>query len=588
MATKAFLIARVSDPEQRSALPAQIQRLERYAAEKGYDAKLFEFDETAYKDTRSTFTDIVAEIKAFPDPCVVVFDKIDRYSRDSSQKEIKTLDELRRAGKIELHFPSDGLFVYKDSPATDLFRLGIGLALAKYYSDSIRDNVKRKVEQKLRDGEWPGKAPLGYLNRRINEKMTTIDPDPERERYAVKIFELRSQGVPYEAIAKQMFDEGLRSNTAKERRMTKGGIEHIIHNPFYYGVMRYEGKLYPHKYKPLISRKLFNECQAMNEERSNHKTKSRDDDRGDGKGSTFTLNGILKCGYCGCSISSYVKKGHVYMRCTKARGPCPQGHLKEANVFKKLEDVLRTFALTEENVEQVIGELKRKHDDQQEYYTTRVTSIRSEYDSIKQKKRTVYFDKLDQRITLDLHDEIVRDLSDREEELNAELRRLTQNDTSFLVTSAYLLEVARSASTLFHSSKPALQHKLLQFVLSNLTIKGENIDFNLKTPFDVIAGCSQTQNWLPELDSNQQPTRYTESSCFHGAWTISSPRRTPGAGRYLQEYCWDSLASLYTLSPTMCPGDLGSGLPVRLPRVHPVFIPALLQGAAIDSELLCH
>lgn len=40
--------------------------------------------------------------------------------------------------------------------------------------------------------------------------------------------------------------------------------------------------------------------------------------------------------------------------------------------------------------------------------------------------------------------------------------------------------------------------------------------------------------WLPELDSNQQPTRYTKSSCFHVAWTISSSCKT-GARRIVSE-----------------------------------------------------
>ena len=69
------------------------------------------------------------------------------------QAEVKALNKLREAGKIEIHFPSDNLFVHKNSPASDLFRLGIGVVLAKYYSDSIRDNVKRRFEQKLHDGE---------------------------------------------------------------------------------------------------------------------------------------------------------------------------------------------------------------------------------------------------------------------------------------------------------------------------------------------------------------------------------------------------------------------------------------------------
>ena len=83
MKTKAFLIARVSDPEQRQALPAQVLRLEKYGKDKDYVDELFEFDESAYKDNRKTFGNMVKSIEAYPNVRIVVFDKIERYTRDS-------------------------------------------------------------------------------------------------------------------------------------------------------------------------------------------------------------------------------------------------------------------------------------------------------------------------------------------------------------------------------------------------------------------------------------------------------------------------------------------------------------------------
>lgn len=49
---------------------------------------------------------------------------------------------------------------------------------------------------------------------------------------------------------------------------------------------------------------------------------------------------------------------------------------------------------------------------------------------------------------------------------------------------------------LFQSSKPALKSKLLRLLLSNLALDNKKLVFNLKAPFDVIAECSKTQNWL--------------------------------------------------------------------------------------------
>lgn len=59
----AILIARVSTEEQRDAgnsLPAQIARLEKYCAAKGFTIiKACSFDESAYKNQRLEFDEII-------------------------------------------------------------------------------------------------------------------------------------------------------------------------------------------------------------------------------------------------------------------------------------------------------------------------------------------------------------------------------------------------------------------------------------------------------------------------------------------------------------------------------------------------
>ena len=79
--SKAFMIARVSDPSQRDALPAQELRLREYAERYELDSEMFSFDETAYKSDRQKFQQIVEKIEKYPGFCIVVFDKIDRFTR---------------------------------------------------------------------------------------------------------------------------------------------------------------------------------------------------------------------------------------------------------------------------------------------------------------------------------------------------------------------------------------------------------------------------------------------------------------------------------------------------------------------------
>ena len=98
---KAYLIARVSTDDQKDALPAQRYRLQDYAAREFTSSQLVEFQESAFKEGRKQFAEIITTITAEHEPVAVVFDKIDRFSRDSSADETRALRKLCFAGKIE-------------------------------------------------------------------------------------------------------------------------------------------------------------------------------------------------------------------------------------------------------------------------------------------------------------------------------------------------------------------------------------------------------------------------------------------------------------------------------------------------------
>src|SRR5690606_31008620 len=144
---KAIIIARVSTEEQKDAgnsLPAQTVRLESYCERKGFKIiKKFSFDESAYKDKRAEFDQILDYVIAQKELVAVCFDKVDRLSRNVFDKRVAELYEKALRDEIELHFPSDGQIINSKISAVEKFQFGISLGLAKYFSDAISDNVKR-------------------------------------------------------------------------------------------------------------------------------------------------------------------------------------------------------------------------------------------------------------------------------------------------------------------------------------------------------------------------------------------------------------------------------------------------------------
>ncbi len=501
--TKAFLIARVSDPRQIDALPAQELRLNDYADRLKLNKELHSFDETAYKEDRVKFIEIITEAIKYPDYFIIIFDKIDRMTRDVSSDIVSILKNLVRDGRCELHFPSDGLVYHQHSPAHDKTRLDMGMVFGGYYSMAISDNVKRKIEQKLHDGEYPGKACVGYKNIKYEvegKETKNIIPDPDRKQYITKAFELRLESKSYRTIARILKKDGLRSNTKKQGVVGQSQIETMLRNPFYYGVMKYDGGLYPHKYEPIINKSIFDKVQQVNEKRKIDK----------GKTSTkqvFIFSGLIKCATCGCSISSYEKKGHVYMRCTKAKEgvTCDQPHVSEAELMPQITELLDKLKISEGLVNQVLDVLKNEHDNIQLFYKNAITQTRSEYQRLERKLGTLYEDRLDRRITVDDYDKYVMKYKTEMEELDSKLVEYTNNDTSFQLTSAYLLQLASKAKLLFEKSQPEQKNKILRMLLANPTLKAKRLQLPLLKPFASIVNSLETQNWLRRLDSNQWP-----------------------------------------------------------------------------------
>jgi DNA invertase Pin-like site-specific DNA recombinase len=71
-------------------------------------------------------------------------------------------------GKITtLKFPT----LWFENTPQGKFMLSIAFGQSKYYIDNLSENVKRGIRQKLRNGVYPNKAPISYLNEPRKRSM---------------------------------------------------------------------------------------------------------------------------------------------------------------------------------------------------------------------------------------------------------------------------------------------------------------------------------------------------------------------------------------------------------------------------------
>src|SRR3989338_8753803 len=166
---KYILYARKSteeDDRQVLSIEAQLVELQEYAAKEKLEiVASFQEAKTAKEPGRIKFAEMLSFLEQGKADGIISWhpDRLARNSVDGG-KIIHFVDK----GHIKsLKFPT---FWFEPTPQ-GLFMLNIAFGQSKYFVDSLRENVKRGLRKKDRRGEWPGKAPLGYLNDRNPRKM---------------------------------------------------------------------------------------------------------------------------------------------------------------------------------------------------------------------------------------------------------------------------------------------------------------------------------------------------------------------------------------------------------------------------------
>ena len=486
----AVVYARVSSKEQERegfSIPAQQKLLREYAAQNGIKiVREFIDVETAKVAGRSNFNKMVEFIEVDPSLSIILVEKTDRLYRNF--RDYVLLEELN----LEIHLVKEGEIISQESKSHAKFIHGIKLLMAKNYIDNLSEEVKKGMREKAEQGEWPGQAPLGYINNTVTH---LVEVDPKVAPFIVRMFELYSTGeYSLSKLKGQITSEGLRSRNGF--KIAKGMVESILKNPFYYGDFVWKKKRYKGKHESIITRELFDRVQSIL--RRGGKPKSRKD--------SFAFTGLLKCARCGCQITAEIKKGkYVYYHCTNGKGKCDQPYIREEVLDEKLSEIVRGIQITPEIADWIVEALKGSYQEEKEYRTRELSKLNKEYNKIQNRLDKAYEDKIDGIID----DAYWFDTSTRwredQDAILTQIEKLKNANRDYLDKGVKILELAQSAYSQYLTKEPKEKRRLLNSLLSNCTIDGLTLCPTYKKPFNFIHEGLLLNQKLPRQDSNLRP-----------------------------------------------------------------------------------
>ena len=311
---KAVVLARVStlrqEKEGLSLQDIQLPLLRDYARDNGFEIdREFVFSESADRKIRTKFMEMIEYVKKNPDIKAIIAFRVDRITRNF--RDAVEMDNLRIDFDKELHFAHDRLVINKQSVGRDIQDWDLKVFLAKQTINRLKEDAFTTAQRKLANGECPGGAPFGYVNRPDENNRNWIYVDECKAVIVKKIYEWYSTG------SQSMLEVRNRVNEVFGTNYVKSKIEGILKNPFYVGTLIYNGIEYPHGYEHIISQDLFDKVQAV--KAGYHKKHFKF------SGLPFPYRGLIRCADCGCMLTPEKKtkpngKIYHYYHCTQYKG----------------------------------------------------------------------------------------------------------------------------------------------------------------------------------------------------------------------------------------------------------------------------
>jgi len=339
---KFFLYARKStdvEDKQVRSIEDQITELRAFAKQEKVEiVEEFIEKQSAKIPGRPIFNEMIKRIEKGEANGILAWhpDRLARNSIDGGQ-----IIYLIDCGRIvALKFPQ---FWFEPTPQGK-FMLNIAFGQSKYYVDSLSENTKRGLRQKVKRGEYPGFAPIGYINDSRNK---TIIVDKKKSKIIKEVFELYAKGNSrLEDICDFLAQCGIKSRGGKRIHKTRATF--ILSNPFYCGLFRYAGEIYEGKHEPIIAKKIFDKVQEVLKQRGKPHRKTKNEPQ--------VFCGLLRCGTCGMMITGEYRIKHqkngnehhyIYYHCTKKNKSikCPEPCIRQEELDKQISSLLQKFSL---------------------------------------------------------------------------------------------------------------------------------------------------------------------------------------------------------------------------------------------------
>ena len=468
-----FAYTRVSTARQGehgSSLQEQVDAIKSFAARNNFAiAAWFEERETAAKIGRREFSRMLTALKKGT-ASGIIFHKIDRSARNL--KDWSAIQDLADQG-IDVRFTQESVNLGSNEGKLTGDFLAV---IASHYIRNLREEVRKGMRGRLKQGLYPLAAPIGYLDQGGGKPKI---PDQIRAPFVRDAFELYAAGgYSLHMLSDELYCRGLRSKSGK--RFRANALAKLLRNPFYIGIIRMKrsGESYLGVHEPLIPKSLFDRVQAVLDGKATARVNVHD----------FLFRRMIACAHCGYRLVGELQKGNVYYRC-HTRG-CPTCSVREDAARSAIQARLAPLILTEEEGAELRDRATRLLGNRANRREEALRSIKLQIENLNGRISRLIDAHLDETIERPLFEEKKLALLLERKALDEGRARIAEGQDPFGEELLEFLELLKNLPLSYEMAEPQEKREILKTITSNFRVDRKNVVVELRSPFQEIANLS--------------------------------------------------------------------------------------------------
>lgn len=414
-------------------------------------------------------------------------------------------------GKIFSHlddgYIKDLKFVthYFNNDASGKMLLGIQFTLSTYYSANLSTNVKRGFKRGLLEGKSSGAPKHGYIR---SDDDGRYYPDGKNFDIIKGAWQKRIIGLGLREIVEWVNNEGYvritkakRTNNQREIKMSVQTLSTIFRDTFYYGLLHQKGKLINLKdlydFEPVVDEPDFNEVQRLTRSKTSAVVINR-------RKTFYPLRGMVKCSYCGRTMSVGASRGGtgqrlLYYRCDNKQCERPKKSIRARVIFDFIYDLLaQDMSISEKDYSRYLSAMTKVADKRNDELETQILSKTGALKATKRriadlslkiidyKKESTIWIQNNQRI-----ETLEKERIETEQEIS-ELKEKKKNPELEILSLENFLNLVKNLDSKVKTADEVGKDKISRLIFLNLVVDEKKVvDYHLTAAFSRLGNINK-------------------------------------------------------------------------------------------------